>query len=530
MRLNSAVVRAIKNQLLLNKLPRVFCLLGAALLLMFLGVSCLRTGPPGTGNPNIILIVTDDQNADTLAFMPNVQRLLIDGGTSFSQAFAPTPLCCPARASLLRGQYTHNHGVKSNDGVNGGFPKFYDVGIESSTLATWLQDGGYRTALVGKYFNAYPEGLVPPGGFDSPGRRYVPPGWGEWYGLIDVPRNPRANPYAMYGYQMNQNGWLKRYRNDQDDYLTDVLGGLATDFVDKAARADAPFFLYLAPTAPHLPAIPAPRHRGRFDGLDAPRSPSFNEVDLSDKPAWLAGKGALSAEAISRLDQSYRRQAEMLLAVDEVLASLVDRLRARGELTSTYIVFTSDHGLTSGQHRLSRSKLTPYDASTRVPLAIAGPGVPAGRTVDALTLLSDVAPTVADLADVPAPAFVDGRSLKPWLRKNVSRIKAREQVLHEFWPREGFPVDVREEPDQALQVPEYRALRSKRYLYAEYSYPDGTQEPELYDLIRDPFELDNFADAADKALLKSLSDKLAELQSCKAATCREAENRAPAGR
>lgn len=98
---------------------------------MALGGSCVRTRPPQVGKPNIILIVTDDQNAETLAFMPNVQRLLIKGGTSFAQAFAPTPLCCSARASLLRGQYAHDHGVRSNDGVSGGFPRFYDVGNES---------------------------------------------------------------------------------------------------------------------------------------------------------------------------------------------------------------------------------------------------------------------------------------------------------------------------------------------------------------------------------------------------------------
>ena len=504
----------------------VLGLLSAALLLLFSGVSCVRTPLPGADRPNLILIVTDDQNADTLAFMPNVQRLLVDGGTRFTQAYAPTPLCCPARASLLSGQYAHNHGVRSNDGISGGFPKFHEAG-ESSALATWLQNGGYRTALVGKYFNAYPEGLVPPPGFTSPGRRFVPPGWDEWYGLVDIPLDPRANPYAMYGYPMNQNGRLERYGNEPGDYLTDVLGGLATDFVDRAARDDAPFFLYLAPTAPHLPAVPAPRHRERFAGLQAPRAPSFNEADLSDKPRWLAGKRPLSAEAVRRLDRTYGRQAETLLAVDEALGSLVDTLRARGELASTYFVFTSDHGLTAGEHRLFATKLAPYSASTRVPLAVAGPGVPAGRTVDALTLLSDVAPTLADLAGVPIPNFVDGRSLEPWLGQDVSRVRARQQVLHEFWPREGFPVDAREEPSGSARVPEYRSLRSARYLYTEYRYPDGRTEPELYNLLRDPFELDNVAASADPALLKALSGKLDELRTCRAATCREAEDSAP---
>jgi N-acetylglucosamine-6-sulfatase len=505
---------------------RALGLLSAVFLISFLGVSCVRDdSSSGAERPNIILIVTDDQNADTIAYMPNLQRLLAEGGTSFSQAFSPTPLCCPGRASILRGQYAHNHGVRSNDGINGGFPKFFDTGDESSTLATWLQDAGYRTALVGKYFNAYPESLVSPEGFRPPGRRYVPPGWDEWYGLVDIPRDERANPYAMYGYQMNRNGRLKRYGNDPDDYLTDVLGGLATDFVDDSARSNDPFFLYLAPTAPHLPAIPAPRHRGTFDALKAPRSPSFNETDLSDKPSWLAGKAELRGVTTNELDQMYRRQAEMLLSLDEVLGSLVDTLQVRGELASTYIVFTSDHGLHYGDHRLLRTKLTPYGASARVPLVIWGPGIPKNRTVDALTLLSDIAPTLTDLAGALTPAFVDGYSLRPWLRRDTSKAKERAQVLHEFWPREGFPVDEREEPEHVVtRVPEYRALRSKKYLYTEYRYLDGSQESELYDLVRDPFELRNIVGTANASLLRSLSRTLDELQTCQAASCRKAEN------
>lgn len=503
----------------------------SAVLLLFLSISWVWVERSSDAKrPNIILIVTDDQNAQTVTFMPNLQRLLVEGGTSFSHAFAPTPLCCPGRASILRGQYAHNHGVKSNDGVTGGFPKFFSTGNEASTLATWLQGAGYRTALVGKYFNAYPHGLVPPEGYRSPGEQHVPPGWDDWYGLLDVPKDPRTNPYDMYGYPMNHNGRIVRYGDDPDDYLTDVLSGLAVDFVDDAVQADDPFFLYFAPTAPHLPAIPAPRHRGAFDGLEVPRSPSLNESDMSDKPRWLQDKPELAARTVRRLDRTYRRQAEMLLSLDEAIAALVQTLRERGELASTYIVFTSDHGLHYGEHRLLRTKLTPYTASARVPLVVRGPGVPKDRTVDALTLLSDVAPTVADVAEVPTPAFVDGRSLSPWLRQNVSGAKARNQVLLEFWPREGFLTDEREEPEHIeISVPEYRALRSERYLYAEYRYANGTEEMELYDLARDPFELHNIAGTVDAPLLRSLSKKLDTLQRCRAASCRNAENSALVG-
>lgn len=505
---------------------RFLPLLVTTLILIFSGVSCVRNVHPGNAKrANIILIVTDDQNADTIAYMPTLQQLLVDKGISFTNAYAPTPLCCPGRATILRGQYAHNHGVKSNDGVDGGFPKFYDAGNEASTLATWLHDEGYRTALVGKYFNAYPNGLVPPEGFSFPGKGYVPAGWSEWYGLLDIPKDIRTDPYKMYGYQMNRNGRVVRYGNDPDDYLTDLLAKLAVDFVERSVGRRDPFFLYLTPTAPHLPAIPAPRHLDMFEELKAPRPPSFNEADMSDKPMWLANRRTLTTERVAALDKTYRKQAQMLLAVDEMLASLIDTLKAHGELDSTYIMFTSDHGLHNGEHRLVNAKLTPYSASARVPLIVRGPGVPAGQTVDSLTLLSDVAPTLTDLVGAPAPAFIDGRSLGPWLgKRHPAEAVARKQVLHEFWPREGFPVDIREESARPLPLPTYRALRSARYLYTEYSYPDGRQERELYNLERDPFELENVASTASTQLLKALSAKLGELQSCKASACRRAED------
>lgn len=511
--------------MLLRKTAR-FALGCIALLLIVVGVSCVRETHLGNATrPNIILIVTDDQNADTIAFMPTLQRFLVDQGTSFSNAYAPTPLCCPSRATILRGQYVHNHGVKSNDGVNGGFPKFFDAGNEASTLATWLHDEGYRTALIGKYFNAYPESLVPPPGFTFPGDRYVPPGWSEWFGLLDIPMNKGADPYAMYDYQMNRNGRVTRYGNDPEDYLTDVLSGLAVDFVESNMGKRDPFFLYLTPTAPHLPAIPAPRHAAMFEGIQAPRPPSFNEADMSDKPTWLADRSMMSQERIFRLDETYRKQAQMLLAVDEMIGAILDKLREEGELDSTYIMFTSDHGLHDGEHRLVSVKLTPYSASARVPMVVRGPGVPVGQTVDALTLLSDVAPTLTDLVDAPAPTFVDGRSLAPWLGKaHPAAAKERQQILHEFWPREGFPIDIREESVRPLPIPIYQALRSLKYLYVDYDYPDGRREQELYDLARDPFELENIARNADLTLLRKLSAKLDKLRNCKASACRQAEN------
>ena len=330
--------------------------------------------------PNLIVIMTDDQRADLSAFMPTVQRELVQKGVTFSEAFTTSALCCPARASVLRGQYVHNHRVLSNGGPQGGFPKFYQTGFEASTVATWLQGAGYRTALMGKYLNAYPYGPLgeDPPRYRPPRRTYIPPGWTEWFGFFDVPKDVANDPYGMYGYRVNYNGHVKRYGDEPDDYQTDVLSRRATDFI-RRARGDTPFFLFLAPTAPHLPTVAAPRHRGTLEGVRVPRSPAFNEGDLSDKPRWLRAQSKPTEAEIAGLDKTYQGQAEMLLAVDEMVGAMLETLEDTGELSDTYLIFTTDHGMHMGEHRLGTIKLTPYAASAHIPLIIRGAGRSSGQ-------------------------------------------------------------------------------------------------------------------------------------------------------
>ncbi|WMT57060.1 sulfatase family protein [Truepera radiovictrix] len=479
--------------------------------------------------PNVILILTDDQLAASLALMPTLQRELVGEGVHLPNAFTSTPLCCPARVSLLRGQYAHNHRVRSNGGPEGGFPKLYDTGAEASSLATWLQGAGYRTALMGKYLNAYPYGPEGenPSGYRGPRVNYVPPGWSEWYGFIDVPRDPRNSPYAMYDYKINANGRIRHYGSRPQDYQTDVLAGLAVDFVRRSARR-GPFFLLLAPTAPHLPAVPAPRHADAFRDLQAPRPPSFN-ADPQGKARWLE-LPPLSDADIAAIDATYRAQAQMLLAVDELLGSLLDALRETGTLDNTYLVFTSDHGWHSGEHRLFHLKLTPYDASVRLPLVIRGPGIPKGEVREHLVLNTDLAPTIAAWAGVSPPAWVDGRSLAPVLRPRPVPLEGwRQSVLTEFWPRRALGEDPEHRPTEhhpKVPVPQYRAVRTLGRLYVEYRYADGTREGELYDLTNDPFELTNLYAGADVALKAALAAHAEALQGCAGATCRALEDQA----
>lgn len=454
--------------------------------------------------PNIVLIVTDDQDFRSLQEMPNVRKLLTQEGTTFPNFIFSTPGCCPSRASILRGQYTHNHGVLRSKGPNGGFATFYNLGREESTVATWLKHQGYRTALVGKYLNGYPEGV------DA---GYVPPGWTEW-------QAPLQEHY--FGYDFNDNGTIVRYGHRPEDYLTDVLSQKAQDFVRRSAKAGKPFFLHLTPRAPHGPAIPAPRHAEAFPNATAPRVPSFNEEDVSDKPAYVHDAPPFTDDEIDQIDALYRDRLRTLLAVDEMVADLIATLEATNTLGNTYVFFTTDNGYLVGEHRVAEKGL-PYEESIRMPLLVRGPGVRAGAVEDRLVSNIDLAPTFAALAGTRTPRFVDGRSLVPLLRGEPPG-SWRQAVLVAAFGRDE-EVSVAGQIGTKARVPAFRALRAVDRLYVEYA----TDERELYDLANDPYQLDNLAAGADPAELDRLSAWLTELKTCARAGCRAAEDEPPGG-
>lgn len=491
-------------------------------------VASPSTGPPSPPSPpdsddrpNIVLILTDDLDARAVACLPNVQQLLAARGVTFTNAFVTTPLCCPSRSSILRGQYAHNHGVLNNSGVDGGFPTFYRRGNEESTLATWLQDAGYRTALVGKYLNRYPQ---------EASATHVPPGWDTWASFVSSDNEDDEGGAYYNNYTLNLDGTLVRYGNAPEDYSTDVLNGIGIEFVQDAVAAEAPFFLYLAPFAPHGPSTPAERHRDAFAGAEAPRVPSFAEQDVSDKPAWVQAHRALTATDVALIDERYQRRLRSLLAVDEMVADLMQTLAATGTLANTYVVFASDNGYQLGEHRLPAGKQAAYDESTRVPLIVRGPGTPAGSTEDALVLNIDLAPTFAALAGATTPEFVDGRSFVPFLT-GAEPAAWRDQFLIERFERQrsdgqskpGLPAtpigELPPAPESRIALitaPPYFALRSDRYLYVEYA----NGERELYDVLADPYQLVNLATTADEDLLATLSRDLASLADCAGESCR----------
>jgi N-acetylglucosamine-6-sulfatase len=459
------------------------------------GDSRLATGCAVPSRPNFVFILTDDMDAAALRHMPRTRRLVGGCGATFNNMFVTNPICCPSSVSMLTGQYSHNNGILHNVPPQGGFQKFVDIGGDRSTLATWLHDGGYLTGRVGKYLVGYPTGTT-----------YVPPGWDDWHSTYE-------GSTTYFNYALNENGAVVPYGAAEDDYITDVLSRKAIQFLAGAeANDDQPFFLVFAPTAPHAgaaqngPPTPAPRHRGSFAGVTAPRPPSFNEADVSDKPPAIRNLPLLTAAQVAAIDQEYQARLESLQAVDEAVERIVDTLDALGELEDTYILFTSDNGYHLGQHRLRNGKAQVYEEDIRVPLLVRGPGIPEGVSLDHFALNIDFAPTIADLARVVPGRVMDGRSLAPLL--------VRDTPPPHNW-RKDFLVEVYRVPGQ-IGEPGF-ALRTRHELYVEFA--SGLRE--LYDIREDPFELENLITVADKGYVKRLSRRLAELATCSGDGCND---------
>lgn len=442
--------------------------------------------------PNIVLVLTDDEDFKTHAFLPNVKSLLADKGAVFDNYFVTYSFCCPSRATALRGQYAHNHRIVGNDVPSGGFDKFRELGHEASTVATWLQDAGYHTAMLGKYLNHYePETDVPA------------QGWDEWY-------VPGSENYAFFNYWLNENGRPVHYGDRPEDYLTDVMTRQTVEIIEEQAAADQPFFLYVAPYAPHSPATPAPRHAGMFADQNYPRAPSFDEEDVSDKPSSIRDLPRLAAWELEAIDRHNRERAQSIQSVDEMVAEIVAALEAAGELDNTYILYASDNGFHQGEHRMFFGKTTAYEEDIRVPMILRGPGVPQGVRMKPFVLNNDLAPTFAAMAGVTPPSFVDGRNFLP--------ILADPQRP---W-RQSFMTERRQgERHELTGTAKFEAIRTPEWTYVEY----GNGERELYDLIRDPYQVQNRVETADPAVVASLSQRLAELANCAGSGCREFEDR-----
>jgi arylsulfatase A-like enzyme len=454
--------------------------------------------------PNVVTIMTDDQDFRSMSAMPKTRKLIVRQGTTFDTNVVNYPLCCPSRATYYTGEYAHNHGVLWNNFPEGGYYKFDG----SETLPVWLDRAGYETIHIGKYLNEYGE--------RDP--HEVPAGWDEWWGGVD------PSTYDYYGYTLNHNGKLRTYGREPDDYSTDVYAGIAEREIARAARASKPFFLNLAPNAPHTvavetsarqegtPAVPAPRDLYDASLLDMPRYPNFNEEDMSDKTALLTFfPEQFGPEVTASLENHYRGRVGSLWAVDEMVAGLVRELKRAGVYEDTVIIFTSDNGWILGEHRLydwvtqdgnaSGVKYVPFEGSARVPLVIAGPGFPENEKVEGVSVNADLAPTILRLTGAKGTLPRDGVSL-------VRAAKHPDSL-------DGRGVLIETAPNPR-GVPTYKSIRTERYRLDVQQ--DG--QVALYDLKTDPWELDSKHDDAPYDQIQAiLTEALNTLATCSGSSC-----------
>jgi N-acetylglucosamine-6-sulfatase len=444
--------------------------------------------------PNIVFVLTDDLSWNLVRFLPQVRALRRQGMT-FTDYVVTDSLCCPSRSSILTGRFPHDTGVFTNTGSDGGFAAFHDKGQESDTFATGLRARGYRTALMGKYLNGY----LPTHKVDGTAP-YVPPGWSTW--------NAADGGYGGYWYHLADNRTVVPHYRRPADYITDVLAAKGAAFIKDSARAGAPFLLEVAPFAPHAPYTPAPRHANLFPGLTAPRGPAYNTLP-TDAPPWLAGADRIAAPTRAAIDHAFRKRAQAVQAVDDLIRTLRSALTAAGVADETYIVFSSDNGYHMGEHRLTPGKTTAFDTDIRVPLVVAGPGVPAATTSDATVANIDLAPTFLDAGGAPVPPTVDGRSLLPLLYGGSDATWRTANLVEHHGPltRPGDPD--RPSPGGG-NPPTYAALRTHTYTYVEYA--DGSRE--YYDLARDPDQLHNLAATLHPARARRLHAALTRLTHC----------------
>jgi arylsulfatase A-like enzyme len=430
---------------------------GLYALLLSLGCAFVEAAVP----LNVVIIKTDDQRWDTLWAMPIVQEELVRHGVTFANAFVSTPLCCPERASFLAGGfYAHNTGVLTNEIPNGGVTKFLD----RDTLPVRLQRARYRTALIGKYLNNYP--LIQP---------YIPPGWtkflfafggADWmnYRAIIGSSGPEA-PSSGRAVQVSQ-------------YVTDYLRDEALEFLRQTGSS--PFFLYLTPSAPHTPAIPAPEdedlfanyvYRGRgYKAGDLRRTPyRQNSVETYDPAAH---------------DELYRQQLRSLQAVDRAVGAIVQELKALGKFDTTLLVFMSDNGYLWGEHGLS-AKIHPYEESIRVPLVMVMPGIHPRVDNHFVVANLDVPTTIFAVAGI-SRSDTDGHNLVPLLRN--PRRHWREEFFLETY---------------GIMQRTWAGLRTSRYKYIEWA----SGHKALFDLFADTYELDN---KIDDPTYQSIQQELAE--------------------
>ncbi|KAF5351337.1 hypothetical protein D9758_007991 [Tetrapyrgos nigripes] len=462
-------------------------LAGLALSLGFqVGVSNALASPPA--QPNIVLILTDDQDArtDSLLYMPKLQKHITDQGMSFERFYAPVSLCCPSRVSLLTGQFAHNHNVTFVSEPFGGYTVFCKNGYNGEALPSFLQAAGYATYYTGKLMNGLDESTIQ----ESPAK-----GWTSADFLIE------PNAYLYYNASFSANGdpavnYLGEYQVDviqekASSLLQTAISGLKNDASSK------PFFLGIAPTAPHLEVqfdgsftepLPPPGDEDLFDGVPVPRNPNYN---VHGGVSWVKNLPELNETVIEYIDHIYRQRLRTLQSVDTLVETIVQQVEEAGIADNTYIIYVADNGYALGSHRRQPGKSLPFQEDTLVPFIIRGPGIPSNSTNDVVHSMTDLAATILDVANASASYPVDGRVIKFDGENDGSG-----HTIVEYWNIGA------EEGTYAFSSgtilgrtrTTYRSIRAVDGDEHDWAYGVWcTGERELYDLKTDPYQITNLA-------------------------------------
>lgn len=471
----------------------------AALSLCVVSLIGIEPAHSAATQPNILIIVTDDERAvGSLGVEPTVRSWLKAGGTTFKHAYATTPYCCPSRASIITGLYAHNHGIMGTVDIRSKLKT-----VDAMSVFPSFQTGGYRVGLYGKYLNSWgiDDGIMDPSAWTPTGLDdyAIVPSSHSWY------HDMRADGAARW----DVNGTEIR----SPEYSTTYISESVVSFMEgnEAANDSQPWLAYVAPIVPHAPSTPEDKYS------DAPipgwhLSPAQTEKDRTDKPAWLRN---IAPKSVTNVRSGRARQLRSLMSVDDMVGDIRSKLVELGEEESTIVVYTSDNGVAWGEHGRG-GKSTPYLESVGVPLYIRGPGIQGGGVRQDMVALLDLAPTLLTAAGIPYPRDFDGH--------DVFDGSVRHRLLLEINNETGI-----------RGVPSWRAVLATRsgspapaYEFIRYLKMGGARlANEAYDLANDPWQLSNLHRTMAHPPRRSvgLSQSLSKLVTCSGATCARLEGR-----
>ncbi|KAI9743875.1 MAG: hypothetical protein M1818_002609 [Claussenomyces sp. TS43310] len=513
--------------------------------LLFVGIAAQQIPLGYNAKPNIVFILTDDQDLhmDSLDYMPLLQKLLLKEGTFYKRHYCSTAICCPSRVTLWTGRNAHNTNVTDVSPPYGGYPKFVSQGFNDNYLPVWLREAGYNTFYTGKLFNAHTVA-----NYDKP----YPAGWTSSDFLLD----PYTYQYLNATTQRNRDAPVSW----EGHYSTDVLATKAYGLLDEALALEEPFFLTIAPSAPHsnvalfdpirrdsgIPGMTMPvaakRHEHLFPNAKVPRTENFNPSKAGGV-SWIKRLDRLNETVIDYNDQFYRARLQALQAVDEIVEGIVERLAKAGILDNTYVIYSTDNGFHIGQHRLNPGKECGFEEDINIPLIIRGPGVPAGQVAEVVTAHTDLAPTFLKIAGAKHRSDIDGSAIPLDTDGLVKAEAARQEHVNvEFWgwalPEGDYGFSYDDGKIVNLQSNNtYKGLRLVSKEHNLYYSVWCTNEHELYDLNADPHQMNNIYPQQQKStkgaessnrlssvsnlerLISRLDALLMVTKSCKGRTC-----------